>query len=74
MCPSEVDPYFKLFLNTYDLMDKRKRIFNMSPASAHDKSEIFLSWIKDHFIPRKEPGPALLILDGHASHCSDVDI
>jgi hypothetical protein len=55
-------------------MDKRKRIFNMSPASAHDKSEIFLSWIKDHFIPRKEPGPALLILDGHASHCSDVDI
>lgn len=46
----------------------------MSPESAYVKTSIFSSWIKDHFLPRKGPGPAVLILDGHASHCNDVEL
>ncbi|XP_018562484.1 uncharacterized protein LOC108904417 [Anoplophora glabripennis] len=46
----------------------------ISPDSAYVKSSIFASWIKRHFLPRKGPGPVVLVLDGHASHCSDVDM
>lgn len=33
-------------------------------------SEIFTTWLNEHFIPRKQPGKCLLILDGHTSHVS----
>lgn len=39
----------------------------MSPESAYVKTRIFSSWIKDHFLPRKGPGPAVLILDGRGT-------
>lgn len=49
-------------------------VIEMSPESAYVKTSIFLSWIKNHFLPRKGTSPVLLIVDGHASHCSDVKV
>lgn len=46
----------------------------MRKESAYMSSELFMSWITDHFIPRKPPGKNLLILDGHASHMSNVQM
>nr|CAI5827756.1 unnamed protein product [Callosobruchus analis] len=37
-------------------------------------SDIFLLWLKNHFIPRKPEGTVVLILDGHSSHCTSVDM
>ncbi|KAJ8976639.1 hypothetical protein NQ317_011147 [Molorchus minor] len=31
-------------------------------------------WLKTHFVPRKAPGKALLILDGHASHLNSLEM
>lgn len=42
----------------------------MNKQSSYINSDLFLRWIKEHFLPRKGPGKALLILDGHTSHCS----
>lgn len=46
----------------------------MSEKSAYVNTEIFTTWLRDHFIPRKPLGKVLLILDGHASHCSSVEL
>jgi hypothetical protein len=46
----------------------------MNETSAYVNTAIFLGWLKNNFIPRKEPGKVLLILGGHRSHCSDVNI
>lgn len=35
--------------------------------------DLFFKWFKDFFPPKKRPGKALLILDGHASHCNAID-
>lgn len=45
-------------------------VIYMSQKSAYINSEIFFTWLKDHFIPRKLNGKVLLILDGHTSHCN----
>jgi hypothetical protein len=41
--------------------------------SAYVNTVMFLKWPKNHIL-RKEPGKVLLILDGHRSHCSDVNV
>lgn len=46
----------------------------MSQKSAYVTATIFLNWFKNHFLPRKGEGKTLLILDGHASHCSCVEL
>ncbi|KAJ8936097.1 hypothetical protein NQ318_004944 [Aromia moschata] len=33
-----------------------------------------LNFKSEHFIPRKPAGKTLLIMDGHSSHCSDVEM
>lgn len=46
----------------------------MNEKSAYINSDLFLDWLKTHFVPRKPPGKVLLILDGHSSHCNSVDM
>jgi len=46
----------------------------MSEKSAYVTSEIFFTWFRDFFVPRKGAGKVLLIMDGHSSHCSNVDL
>ncbi|XP_018578361.1 uncharacterized protein LOC108916564 [Anoplophora glabripennis] len=46
----------------------------MSQKSAYVTSEIFYLWLRNHFLPRKPVGTVLMILDGHSSHCSAVDM
>jgi hypothetical protein len=33
-----------------------------------------MQWLKEHFIPRKQTEKAMLLLDGHASPCTDPDM
>lgn len=46
----------------------------MNEKSAYVTSAIFLTWLQTMFVPRKDPGKVLLILDGHSSHVSDPDV
>lgn len=46
----------------------------MNPKSSYINSELFLKWFQEFFLPKKRPGKALLILDGHASHCNAIDL
>lgn len=46
----------------------------MNKKSSFINSEIFLYWLREHFIPRKPAGKTLLIMDGHSSYCSDVEM
>lgn len=46
----------------------------MQKKSAYISSELFYKWLTEHFIPRKPPGKVLLILDGHSSHSSAVNM
>lgn len=46
----------------------------MSPKSAYVTSELFFDWLKNHFTPRKPMGKVLLLLDGHTSHTSCVEM
>ena len=42
-------------------------------ASGFMDSELFVKWFQKIFIPHAKPtleNPALLLMDGHASHCS----
>lgn len=47
---------------------------HMNKKSSFINSQIFLYWLKEHFIPRKPAGKTILIMDGHSSHCSDVEM
>lgn len=42
--------------------------------SLYVNCQLFLAWLKSHFVPRKQDGKVLLILDGHTLHCSDVSV
>ncbi|KAI4463339.1 hypothetical protein MML48_4g00000394 [Holotrichia oblita] len=44
----------------------------MAQKSVYVTATIFLNWFTKHFLPRKDEGKALLILDGHSSHSSSV--
>jgi hypothetical protein len=46
----------------------------MSKESAYINSNIFITWLKKCFLPRKTSGKVLLILDGHASHYTEFEI
>lgn len=46
----------------------------MRKESGYISSELFMDFLRDHFIPRKPAGKNLLILDGHASHLSNPDM
>lgn len=46
----------------------------MSPKSAYVNSDIFFEWLKTHFLPRKMLGKVLLILDGHTSHTTNLEM
>lgn len=49
-------------------------VVTMSQKSAYVNSEIFFDWLQHHFLPRKPHGKCVLILDGHSSHCSNVEM
>jgi hypothetical protein len=46
----------------------------MSKKSALVTSEAFMTWLKDHFLPRKPSGQVFIVLGGNSSHVSDIDI
>jgi hypothetical protein len=56
-----------------DGMPPGTRLF-MSQKSAYITSEIFLEWLKTHFVPRKPAGKVVLLLDGHSTHCNSVEM
>ena len=56
-----------------DGMPPGSKLF-MSQKSAYITSEIFLEWLKTHFVPRKPAGKVVLLLDGHATHCNSVEM
>lgn len=46
----------------------------MGGKSAYVSSDIFFQWFREFFVPRKGQGKILLIMDGHSSHCSNVEL
>lgn len=46
----------------------------MNRKSAYINTELFMTWLKEHFAKMKPQGKVLLILDGHSSHSSAVDM
>lgn len=46
----------------------------MNPKSSYISSELFFQWLKTHFTPRKPAGKVLLLMDGHSSHQSSIDM
>lgn len=46
----------------------------MNRKSSFINSELFLRWLREQFIPHKPSGKCLLILDGHTSHSSDIEM
>ncbi|CAH1960516.1 unnamed protein product [Acanthoscelides obtectus] len=57
----------------YDKMPPDSQLF-MSEKSAYTNPDLFLRWLKTHFVPRKPEGTTLLLLDGHTSHSSSVEM
>lgn len=49
----------------------RGSVVAMNRKSGYIDADIFLDWFQNHFIPRKNAGKCLLILDGHASHMNN---
>lgn len=49
-------------------------VIYMNQKSAYINAELFLRWFKEEFLPRKAPGRNILILDGHGSHCSSIEL
>lgn len=45
-------------------------VIKMRKESAYISSDLFKEWFLNHFLPRKQAGINLLILDGHAAHMS----
>ncbi|CAG4948505.1 unnamed protein product [Parnassius apollo] len=56
-----------------DGMSPGSKLF-MSPKSAYITSDLFIEWLKTHFVPRKPAGRVLLLLDGHSTHCNSVEM
>lgn len=49
-------------------------VITMRKKSAYIDEYIFMDWLENHFIPRKNAGKCLLLLDGHGSHINSPDI
>ncbi|XP_076667036.1 uncharacterized protein LOC143368330 [Andrena cerasifolii] len=45
-----------------------------NPKSSEISSEIFYQWMVEHFTPRKPLGEVLLLMDGHATHQSCLEM
>lgn len=57
-----------------DGLPSRSNVY-MNKKSSYINSELFLSWFKEHFLPRKpNTGKTILILDGHTSHSNSIDL
>lgn len=46
----------------------------MNQKTAYTNSVLFYDRLKTQFLPRKPPGKVILILDGHAFHCGNVEM
>lgn len=46
----------------------------MSQKSGYVNAELFFDWLRNHFTPRKPAGKVLLLLDGHTSHTSCIEM
>lgn len=46
----------------------------MSQKSGYVNTDLFFDWLKNHFNPRKPAGKVLLLLDGHTSHTSSIEV
>lgn len=46
----------------------------MNEKSAYINTDIFIDWLKTHFVPRKPTGKIILLLDGHSCHCNSVEM
>ncbi|XP_076666099.1 uncharacterized protein LOC143367808 [Andrena cerasifolii] len=45
-----------------------------NPKSSDISSEIFYQWLVEHFAPQKPLGKVLLLMDGHSSHQSSLEM
>lgn len=46
----------------------------MSQKYGYVNAELFFDWLRNHFTPRKPAGKVLLLLDGHTSHTSCIEM
>lgn len=46
----------------------------MNVKSAYINGDLFFKWLKEIFLPRKPLGKVILLLDGHGSHCSSIEM
>ncbi|XP_018365006.1 PREDICTED: uncharacterized protein LOC108762485 [Trachymyrmex cornetzi] len=46
----------------------------MNKKSAYISTELFLKWFNEEFLLRKAAGKNILILDGHCSHCTSIEL
>ncbi|CAH2003443.1 unnamed protein product [Acanthoscelides obtectus] len=46
----------------------------MNEKSAYINSALFYLWLKEQFLPRKPVGTVILLLDGHGSHCNNIEM
>lgn len=46
----------------------------INKKSGYVNAELFYKWLTEHFIPLKPHGQVLLILDGHSSHSTALDM
>ena len=46
----------------------------MNPKSAYINTDLFIKWFKEVFLVKKSPGVNVLIVDGHASHCTSLEL
>ncbi|XP_071562383.1 uncharacterized protein [Temnothorax nylanderi] len=49
-------------------------VIQIRKESAYINEQLFMDWLKNHFIPRKIKEQCLLILDGHRSYINSPDI
>jgi len=46
----------------------------MTETSAYVTTVMFMDWLRSHFVSREESGSVLPKLDGHTSHCLEVNV
>lgn len=49
-------------------------MIKMNPKSTYINGDLFINWLKTHFLPRKPAGKVLLVLDGHVSHMDRLEL
>jgi hypothetical protein len=56
-----------------DSLPNGSKVFK-NAKSGYVNTAIFMQWLREHFIPRKQQGKVMLLLDSHTSHCTDPDM